>query len=73
MKQTPAANGGVKQDGGSFAAINYARMARLRPVTGYPGAWDWTEGVNHPQDDGLFVVNTKTGERKADRFVPGDA
>ena len=49
----PAANGGVKQDGGAFAAINYARMARLRPVTGYPGAWDWTEGVNHPQDDGL--------------------
>ena len=31
---TPAANGGVKQDGGAFAAINYARMARLRPVTG---------------------------------------
>ena len=29
--QTPAANGGVKQDGGGFAAINYARMARLRP------------------------------------------
>ena len=41
---TPAANGGVKQDGGAFAAINYARMARLRPVTGYPGAWDWTGG-----------------------------
>ena len=41
---TPAANGGVRQDGGAFAAINYARMARLRPVTGYPGAWDWTEG-----------------------------
>ncbi|HET9469140.1 MAG TPA: hypothetical protein VFO48_12035, partial [Vicinamibacterales bacterium] len=36
---TPAANGGVKQDGGAFAAINYARMARLRPVTGYPAAW----------------------------------
>ena len=26
----PVANGGVKQDGGMFAAINYARMARLR-------------------------------------------
>lgn len=64
FEQTPAANGGVKQDGGAFAAINYARMARLRPVTGYPGARDWTEGANHPQDDGLFVVNTRTGERK---------
>jgi hypothetical protein len=62
--QTPAANGGVKQDGGTFAAINYARMARLRPVTGYPGAWDWTDAVNAPEDDGLFVVDAETGERK---------
>ncbi len=60
----PAANGGVRQDGGAFAAINYARMARLRPVTGYPGAWDWTEGVNHPNDDGLFIVDVKKGTRK---------
>ena len=62
--ETPSANGGVKQDGGMFAAINYARMARLRPVTGYPGAWDWTEGVNHPENDGLFVVDTNTGKRQ---------
>ena len=60
----PVANGGIKQDGGMFAAINYARMARLRPVTGYPGTWDWTEGVLHPIDDGLFVVDAKTGARK---------
>jgi hypothetical protein len=60
----PVANGGVKQDGGMFAAINYARMARLRPVTGYPGTWDWTGDVLHPSDDGLFVVDAKTGERK---------
>jgi hypothetical protein len=62
--QMPVANGGVKQDGGAFAAINYARMARLRPVTGYPGAWDWTADVNHPTDDGLFVVDARTGARK---------
>jgi hypothetical protein len=61
---SPVANGGVKQDGGAFAAINYARMARLRPVTGYPGAWDWTEGVDHPEDDGLFIVDEETGERE---------
>ena len=62
FEDTPVGNGGVKQDGGAFAAINYARMARLRPVTGYPGAWDWTEGVTHPEDDGLFVVDAETGE-----------
>jgi hypothetical protein len=60
----PVANGGVKQDGGAFAAINYARMARLRLVTGYPGAWDWTEGVNHPKDDGLFIVDVRTSARR---------
>lgn len=60
----PAANGGVRQDGGAFTEINYARMARLRPVTGYPGAWDWTVGVNDPLDDGLFVVDAATGTRK---------
>ncbi|MBH55486.1 MAG: hypothetical protein CMI18_14235 [Opitutaceae bacterium] len=56
----PIGNGGVMQGGGYFAGINYARMARLRPVTGYKGAWDWTEDVLHPKDDGIFKVNTDT-------------
>ncbi len=42
--------------------INYARMARLRPVTGYKGAADWTEGILHPEDDGIFKVNIQSGE-----------
>lgn len=58
----PVGNGGVMQGGGWFAAINYARMARLRPVTGYKGATDWTEGVLHPDDDGIFKVNSENGE-----------
>ena len=58
----PIGNGGVMQGGGFFAGINYARMARLRPVTGYKGAADWTEGVLHPKDDGIFKVNTQTGD-----------
>jgi hypothetical protein len=60
---TPVGNGGVAQAGGYFTAINYARMARLRPVTGYPGAWDWTRGVAAPEDDGLFRVDVKTGAK----------
>ena len=60
---TPVANGGVAQGGGAFLAINYGRMARLRPVTGYRGAFDWTEGVNAPADDGIFKVDTETGEK----------
>jgi hypothetical protein len=57
-------NGGVAQRGGKFLAINYGRMARLRRVTGYEGAHDWTAGVLHPKDDGVFRVEVATGEKK---------
>lgn len=60
---TPVANGGVAQNGGYFTAINYARMARLRPVTGYAEAWDWTRDVGAPADDGIFRVDIGTGEK----------
>lgn len=61
---TPVGNSGVAQNGGWFCAINYARLARLRPVTGYPGAHDWTYGVKHPKDDGIFKVNVATKEKQ---------
>jgi hypothetical protein len=64
FEDSPVANGGVAQNGGYFTAINYARMARLRPVTGYAEAADWTEGVAAPKDDGIFRVDVNTGERK---------
>ncbi len=60
----PVANGGVAQNGGYFMAINYARMARLRPVTGYAEAWDWTKDAGAPADDGIFRIDVRTGERK---------
>lgn len=61
---TPVGNGGVEQRGSRFAAINYGRNARLRPVTGYPEAHDWTAGRAHPEDDGVFVVDIETGEKR---------
>jgi hypothetical protein len=64
FEDSPVANGGVAQGGGFFTAINYARMARLRPVTGYAGAWDWTAGVAAPADDGVFRVEVDSGARK---------
>ena len=64
FKDTPFGNGGVKQNGGSFAGINYGRMARLRPVTGYPEAYDWNPGALHPEDDGVFVVDIETGAKR---------
>lgn len=63
-EDTPFGNGGVAQNGGYFLGINYARMARLRPVTGYAGAYDWTGDEKHPDNDGIFKVNVATGEKQ---------
>ena len=62
--KTPTGNGGVAPVGGSYLAINYGRLARLRPVTGYPESLDWSREVDVPKDDGVFVVDTKTGKRR---------
>ena len=59
---TPIGNGGVSPKGGAFAGINYGRLARLRPVTGYPGAFDWSEAL-HPADDGVFTVDVASGRK----------
>ena len=60
---TPIGNSGVAQQGGAFLGLNYGRLARLRPVTGYPAAHDWTTGLNHPENDGIFKVDTATGTK----------
>lgn len=61
---TPIGNSGVAQNGGWFLGINYARMARLRPVTGYPGAYDWTIGKLQPENDGIFKINVESKEKQ---------
>ena len=64
FEESPVGNGGVAQRGGKFLAINYGRMANLRRVTGYAGAFDWTGETKHPADDGVFVIEVNTGQRK---------
>jgi hypothetical protein len=61
---TPFGNSGVAQKGGSFLGLNYGRLARLRSVTGYKGAYDWTEGQNAPANDGIFIVDVATGRQR---------
>jgi hypothetical protein len=63
FNDTPVGNSGVCPKGKTFLAINYARMARLRAVTGYKGASDWTEGVRAPKDDGIFKINIQSGKK----------
>ena len=64
FEDTPIGNGGLNQKGGSFAAINYGRLDRLRPVTGYPDAYDWTGETLHPENDGVFVVDVTSGRKR---------
>lgn len=59
---TPIANSGMARRGGKFLGLNYGRLDRLRPVTGYKDAYDWTTGENAPDDDGVWVVDMFSGE-----------
>lgn len=61
---TPFGNSGVAQKGGYFLGLNYGRLARLRPVTGYPESFDWNMGAAAPDNDGVFLVEVKTGKKR---------
>lgn len=58
---TPIGNGGVAADGSAWLGLNYGRLARLRPVTGYPDALDWSADETAPDHDGIFKVDVRTG------------
>ncbi|MDB4474799.1 hypothetical protein N9023_07305 [Opitutaceae bacterium] len=57
-------NGGVAFDGSRFVAINYGRLARLRLVTGYPGALDFSKEDPAPINDGIFAVDIESGTKR---------
>jgi hypothetical protein len=60
----PIGNGGVAADGSAWLGLNYGRLARLRLVTGYPGALDWSKDEIAPDTDGIFKVDVATGRRR---------
>jgi len=61
---TPFGNSGVAQNGGYFLGLNYGRLARLRSVTGYPEAYDFTKGIAAPENDGIFIVEIESGKKR---------
>jgi hypothetical protein len=63
-EDTPIGNGGVAADGSAWLGLNYGRLARLRLVTGYPGALDWSKEEAAPETDGMFIVDIETGEKR---------
>lgn len=46
------------------STLNFSRLGRLRPGYGYPLLPDKTQKLNAPQDDGLYVFDLETGERR---------
>lgn len=44
-------------------SLNFARL-RVRPEVGYPGVPDPWEGVDHSEDDGIFVVDLESGSSR---------
>ena len=64
FSDTPIANGGVSANGAFFMGLNYGRLARLRLVTGYPDALDWSKGEIAPSNDGVFKVDIETGKKQ---------
>jgi hypothetical protein len=63
-QDSPVGNGGVAADGSAWLGLNYGRLARLRLVTGYPGAVDWSQDETAPESDGIFIVDIKTGKKR---------
>ncbi|MDG2222678.1 MAG: hypothetical protein P8L85_14965 [Rubripirellula sp.] len=64
FEDQPIGNGGVAADGSNWLGLNYGRLARLRLVTGYPEALDWSKDEIAPADDGIFVVDVQTGKKR---------
>lgn len=55
----------VSNDGEWAISINYARLRLARPDYGYPGGGqDARAEISWPEDDGLWLVNLRTGEGK---------
>lgn len=61
---TPIGNSGVAIDGSAWLGVNFGRMARLRLVTGYPEAFDFSANEIAPDNDGIFIIDMKTGNKK---------
>lgn len=54
----------VSPDGTQAVSLNFARTGRCRPGYGYRALPDPTEGVMHPDDDGIWQVDLRTGETR---------
>ena len=54
----------ISRNGRQALGLNYARLKSLRPVVGYAGLPDRFADENHPTDDGVYSMDTDTGEAR---------
>ena len=59
----PAAINGLSHDGQYALSLSYGRLGRLRKTVSYQGIEDPTEDVPHPDNDGVFVMDMRSGRR----------
>jgi Tol biopolymer transport system component len=52
----------VSRDGSFALSLNFARLRKWRPVTGYAGARDALAEAFCPEEDGVFRMDLRTGE-----------
>jgi hypothetical protein len=63
-RELPRAVSAVSRNGRYALSLTYGRLRRMRPVVGYVGAVDPNPNVAHPENDGVFLMDLKTGESK---------
>lgn len=54
----------VAPNGRYASCVTYGRLARLRPVVGYAAAKDPNPTDNHPGNDGVHILDLKTGDSR---------
>lgn len=54
----------VTPDGRAALSLNFARLQKNRPGYGYAGVPDPSSEINHPEDDGIYIVNLETGKSR---------
>ena len=54
----------VSPNGRFASCVTYGRLARLRPVVGYASAKDPNPDAHHPSNDGVHVLDLKSGRNR---------
>ena len=54
----------VSPNGRHALSISFSRLFDLRPICGYAGVSDPLDAEDHPENDGVFLIDLLTGESK---------